>query len=57
MTHALYTYRYAPGIFDEQAANEMHGEIAGAAEVLVVEAVLHGRNVRQRLLLALAQER
>ena len=48
---------YVPGIFDEQAANEMHGEIAGAAEVLVVEAVLHGRNVRQRLLLALAQER
>ena len=49
--------RHVPGIFDEQAANEMHGEIAGAAEVLVVEAVLHGRNVRQRLLLALAQER
>lgn len=30
------------GIFDEQPANEVLGQLAGVAEVLLVEVVVHG---------------
>lgn len=45
------------GVFDEQPADEVLGQLAGVAEVLLVEVIVHGRDVGQRLLLGLAQER
>lgn len=45
------------GVFDEQPADEVLGQLAGVAEVFLVEVVVHGRDVGQGLLLRLTQER
>lgn len=44
------------GVFDEQPADEVLGQLAGVAEVLLVKVVVHGRDVGQGLLLGLSQE-
>lgn len=45
------------GVFDQQPADEVLGQLAGAAEVLFIEVVVHRRDVCQSLLLGLPQER
>lgn len=44
------------GVFDQQPADEVLGQLASAAEVLLVKVIVHRRDVRQRLLLGLTQE-
>lgn len=45
------------GVFDEQPADEVLGQLAGVAEVFLVEVIVHSRDVGQGLLLGLTQER
>lgn len=45
------------GVFDQQPADEVLGQLAGAAEVLLIEVVVHRRDVCQSLLFGLPQER
>lgn len=44
------------GVFDQQLADEVLGQLAGAAEVLLIKVIVHCRDVCQRLLLGLPQE-
>lgn len=45
------------GVLDEQAADEVLGQLAGVAEILLVEVVVDSRYVGQGLLLRFTQER
>lgn len=45
------------GVLDQQAAYEVFGQFTGVAEILLVEVVVDGRDVREGLLLGLAEER
>lgn len=44
------------GVLDEQPADKVLGQLAGIAEVLLIEVVVHGGDVSQGLLLGLPQE-
>lgn len=45
------------GVLDEEAADEVLGQLAGVAEIFLVKVVVDGGNVGQGLLLRLPQER
>lgn len=44
------------GVLDKQPADEVLGQLAGVAEVLLVEVVIHRRDVGQGFLLGFTQE-
>lgn len=45
------------GILDQQASDEVLGQLTGVAEVLLVKVIVDSRDVGQSLLLGLPQER
>lgn len=44
------------GVLDEQATDEVLGQLTGVAEILLVEVIVDSRYVGQRLLLRFPQE-
>lgn len=46
-----------PPVLDQELPDEALGQLAGVTEELVVKVVVHGRDVAQRLLLGVAEER
>lgn len=48
---------FLPPVLLQQLPDEALGQLAGVAEELLVKVIVHGRDVSQRLLLGVAEER
>lgn len=49
--------QYLPPVLLQELPDEALGQLAGVAEELLVKVVVHGRDVSQRLLLGVSEER